>query len=597
MGRDVPQVDGNEKAGRWREALLVTACVGAAFVVRAWALDRRDAVDYDETYYYILGRNLLTGHGYTLNGLPHTAFPPLYPVLVGIASFFTSTIRQATSAISLLAGSLLPVPVYFLGRDIHGRRAGLMAAAASAVFPALFFFAARMVVYTEKLYFGSEPLYVTLLASGMLFTWLFARYGGYGRASLAGAFFGLAALVRSEGPVVFAFLFLWLVIVLAASRRLWKWRILLQTALAAISMMVVFSPFLIYIHQVTGQWTLGAKLANNARIRGTLWEWVRENNPEPFVRIHYRPTKDLSQMEDMYWGVSAWHRENMAAQGSLGSGFALAANPDWRWAGVFAKTFYGGRRALVPRYVWAFVLFGLCFPPWNALRLRWWSFCLFNFLAMGLLAVSLYVLARHELGLLVLFSVALGKGLDEAGRLLAGAAGILNGRAGSLAGLARFVPAAAVITVMGISGIRANRAGNRPGFRPGAISSTAFDERVAAWLRENLPAGSTVMCNKPWIAVRAGMQWRVSPVGTPEEILRYALKHKFDYVLLGPWQVPKPVPGTPLYPYFTRTFTDGDELFLLDLTGRDGATAPPAAGGLPGKSLDRRESAGDNSPG
>ena len=345
MGRDVLQASYDEKAGRWREALLVTACVGAAFVVRAWALDRRDAVDYDETYYYILGRNLLTGHGYTLNGLRHTAFPPLYPVLVGIASFFTSTIRQATSAISLLAGSLLPVPVYFLGRDVHGRRAGLMAAGAAAVFPALFFFAARMVVYTEKLYFGSEPLYVTLLASGMLFIWLFARRGGYGRALLAGGFFGLAALVRSEGPVVFFFLFLWLVIVLAVSRRLWKWRVLMQTVVVAVSMMVVFSPFLIYIHQVTGQWTLGAKLANNARIRNTLWQWVRRGEPDPFVRIHYRPTKDLSQMEDMYWGVSAWHRENMAAQGSLGSGFALAANPDWRWGSVFAGTFYRGSGA------------------------------------------------------------------------------------------------------------------------------------------------------------------------------------------------------------------------------------------------------------
>ena len=71
--------------------MLLAAIVLIAAALRAYALYIRGALDYDETYYYILGHNLFAGKGYTLNGLPHTAFPPLYPIFVGLAGLFTDS--------------------------------------------------------------------------------------------------------------------------------------------------------------------------------------------------------------------------------------------------------------------------------------------------------------------------------------------------------------------------------------------------------------------------------------------------------------------------------------------------------------------------
>jgi len=517
--------------------LALCACVAAAFILRAWALWARQVVDYDEMYYYILGRNLVTGKGYVLNGLPHTAFPPLYPMAVGLASLFSRDVRFSTSLVTALAGALLPVPIYLLGRDVYGRRAGLLAAAAAAVWPALFFFSGKFVPYERRLYCGSEALYVTLAAAGGLFLWRFARSGGWGRAVAAGAFFGLASLVRSEGPVVFAFLFLWLLVDSAVTRTLWSARRLAQAVVVAIAMLAVLSPFLVHVRMVTGRWSLGAKLANNVRIRDTLWDWSRRHKVEGFFAAHYRLSEDNSHMVDPYWGVSGWHRQEELAHGSLRSGLALVTAPDWRWLRVFAEALVKPPNALVPWYAWLFIIAAIAAPPWGETRYQWWAFAAAVTLAMALLAVSLYVLPRHELLLVALAAVELGRGIEAGALLVRRAAQSALGAPAALGRALALLPAAGIFAAMTVAGVQANLAGNSvPGRLPG-LRGQEKDLEIARWLEANIPPGSTVMCNQPWIAVWAGMDWRVSPSASPSRIADYAVKSKIDFAVLAPWQL------------------------------------------------------------
>jgi len=543
----------------------------AALVVRILAFQKRGVVDYDETYYYILGRNLVTGAGYTLNGLPHSAFPPLYPILVGLASLIRPSILATSMVVSSLAGALLPVPVYFLGKDVHGRRAGLIAAAAAAVWPALFFFAAVNVPYAQRLYFGSEQLYVTLLAATMLFVWRSARADGYADAIFAGLFGALSSLVRSEGPVVFAFLLAWLVACRLASRTLASHTPvsparIARVAVVAAAFVVAFSPFLVYVHHVTGRWTLGAKLANNARIRGALWNWVELNDSKSFFPLHYALNREGNRMEDPYWGVSAWHRAHMTPGESLSGALSLVASPDWRWLPVLGRAFYSGRGALVPWFAWIFVLAGVILPPWDSRRLLWWTFWAANFLPMALLAVSLYALPRHELPLLVLFAVALGKGLAEVSLLFArGTSALFKAPAGA-AGAVGLVPVAAVLVALYVAGYSLNMFGNhRPGIDKG-LASQALDRKVSKWLTEHLPAGSTVMCHEPWVAVWAKMDWRVTPSASPARVIAYGLDNGFDYAVLKKWQVKTYPDEMPLVTRRLDAELDlGDPVYVLNL--------------------------------
>jgi hypothetical protein len=72
------------------------------------------------------------------------------------------------------------------------------------------------------------------------------------------------------------------------------------------------------------------------------------------------------------------------------------------------------------------------------------------------------------------------------------------------------------------------------------------------------------MCLKPWIAVAAGLEWRVTPFDTEERILRYAQNRGVDYALLLPWQLGANQRPDETEPYFEREMDIVPEYRLFD---------------------------------
>jgi hypothetical protein len=486
-------------------------------------------------YYYMLGRSLITGNGYVLNGLPHTAFPPLYPALVGIASLFTNRVTVATSTVSAVAGALLVMPVYLLARDVYNRGAAA-AAIAVAAWPALNFFSAKYVSYGHRLYFGSEPLYVTLVAWGMLYLWRFAHGRGFAAAALGGMFFGLASLVRSEGPFVFAFLFAWAAVRLLVAKKLFKARSIVGLALAAVVMLAAFSPFLIYVRNVTGKWTLGAKLTNNTRVRDTLWKWVRKHEEFDFLTIHYRLNDDNTCMEGPYWGVCDFHRDALKSSSSLTSGLSMIRHPDMRWLPFFAEVFVKGLVPLVAWYAWILIAVSVVWPPWRGARFDWLVFFAANVAPMVLLAVSLYVLPRHELPLLPLFAVECGRGVAVVTAWLRRTLQRVGALAAAAPAIA-LLPAVALFGAMVYGSFAANALGNRQHSRNPGLSAQEAEGGTIAWLADNLPPGSTLMCNEPWLAYYSDAEWRVCPIAEPARIIEYAANRHIAFAIIDDYQL------------------------------------------------------------
>ncbi|MFH0911092.1 MAG: glycosyltransferase family 39 protein [Planctomycetota bacterium] len=541
-----------------------------SFVLRAWALHHRGVLEYDETYLYILGHNFFSGKGYTLNGLPHAAFPPLYPLLVGIAALAASGIYAATSAVSLLTGFLLPLPVYCLARDIHGRGAALFAALAAAAWPALFFYA-NNAAYAGRLYIATEPLYLTLVASGITFLWLFARRGGWGKALLAGVFFGLASLVRTEGPVLFAFLFLWLLLDRMIARRLWKRKPLFQSGLVAVAMLFVISPWLCHLRGVTGEWTLGVKMSGKVHIRDALWSWVATDDSEEFMKINYKLNIPTTWMEEPIWGVSPWHVGQRGENGSdLFTGLAAVADPDWRWLGKLWEYLAKGPGALLPIYAWFFILLGLLAPPWSSVRRRWWLLFFFSLLPMLLIAVSVGVLPRNVLYLLPLAALPLAKGLGIAGHLLRLSARRTR-RLRRWSSLVAAMPAVAVFVFMIGRGVADNETNRWPVRALYETGDQVRERKLAQDLRGTLAPGRTLMVHKPWIAAWAGLDWRVTPFASPNRMLGYARNRGIDYALLEYWQFQPGFEPRELAPYLVAVFDVGTKMYLFDFSGEDKA--------------------------
>ncbi len=544
-------------------AVTLVFFVLAAFAVRLVALALRQVVFYDETYYYILGRNLFSGNGYTLNGLPNTAFPPLYPLLVGFASLFADGLGASTSLVSALAGALLPLPVYFLARLFYGRRVSLISAAFAAFWPALVFFAGRNVPYAERLYSGSEPLFVTLMTAGVLFLVRAARERTAREAVLAGLFLGLATLTRNEGVLLTLFIGAWFVITAFAMGPMSGRTLKALSALAAATFLALVAPFMAYVYSQSGRFSMGSKVSNLVRTRPALWEWIEGDKAIRYICIHYSLNNEATQMEDPYWGASDWHRHNSSDGSGIAASLALLGDPDPRWLKVLGRSFYRGAVPLVPIYAWPFLVAGLV-RAFIRRKERWLPAILFALLAAhAAQAVFVYTIARFELTLVVPIALFTASGACTLGRLLSLLAKGTKGRQVRFAAVLYAAPAAVLLILMFYTAVISNLRGSVRQVGGSPFSARERDRGLAAALREEIPEGATLMCHEPWIAVWAGADWRVSPAATRERVVEYAHNRGIEYALLAEWQIVQTGPGNALYPYLVGKIGNAHYLYCF----------------------------------
>lgn len=182
----------------------------AAFAVRvAYALtiapDANADVPFGDRFFFVEGARLLAaGHGFVHPFVwqaahvdaPSAGHPPLWiAALAPLAKLGLLTLDSARIA-GAAAGAGAVAAVGLVGRRLAGARAGLLAAASAALYPAW------IVGDTSGM---SEALYVLLVGLAVLATLAARADGRRGSAALAGAAIGLAALTRTEGLALVAF--------------------------------------------------------------------------------------------------------------------------------------------------------------------------------------------------------------------------------------------------------------------------------------------------------------------------------------------------------------------------------------------------------
>jgi 4-amino-4-deoxy-L-arabinose transferase-like glycosyltransferase len=223
------------------------------FVIRlllAWRVEH--VISPDGVEYVRLGQSLVAGDfGAGLSAY----FPPLYPLLVGLASLVFTDAEFAGRFVSVVAGALLVVPTYALAREWYGARVGQVAAALVALHPVLAYYST--VVLTEA-------TYTLLFACGVLAGWR-ALEGARARAYLlAGVLFGACYLLKPEAAG-----FALLLILVVACRKLFdRARPLRREAVNALAVFAGFwlvaGPYVLLVRAYTGVgMTLSAKLAGH----------------------------------------------------------------------------------------------------------------------------------------------------------------------------------------------------------------------------------------------------------------------------------------------------------------------------------------------
>jgi 4-amino-4-deoxy-L-arabinose transferase-like glycosyltransferase len=235
------RVDVDLKARTFVLGLLALMVLGAgARVLYVHAVLTHDRLGADSTWYFLQAGAIHDGDGFIdpASLLTHgekvaTAFhPPAYPVLLALEYTFGARSITAFQDLGALAGMGTIALTGVLGLLLGGRRAGLVAAAITALNPMLI--AADGSLMSESLYvlLGVGALVVAVLAARSRSMWWWV---------LLGLLLGLAVLTRQDA-VVFAVLLVGpLAWMLAASRR----DRVLRGLVALIALGVVVGPWVV----------------------------------------------------------------------------------------------------------------------------------------------------------------------------------------------------------------------------------------------------------------------------------------------------------------------------------------------------------------
>ncbi|MFI5372192.1 MAG: hypothetical protein ACHQ52_11605 [Candidatus Eisenbacteria bacterium] len=198
-------------------------------MIRIGVLRTQPWVTVDGTEYIRLAEAFARGEGF------RSVFPPGYPLLVALARVFVADRVRAAALVSLIAGSLLPLPVWTLARRALSWRWALVPLAVAVLHPTL------VGLSTVTM---SDATYITALYAGLA---LAAR----ARPITSGLAMGFAYATRPEGLLPAAAL-------VGAGMRSPGGRRVAALVLAGVLALAI--PCWLYFHATWGGWTVSPKL-------------------------------------------------------------------------------------------------------------------------------------------------------------------------------------------------------------------------------------------------------------------------------------------------------------------------------------------------
>ena len=229
--------------------LAAAALLTAGALLRLAALAHPPPINIDEVRYLLTPHHVAAGLGYSDWRGPDTHIHPAHPLLTAaLAGSRQQALESCGRVVTFIGSVLFMLPLTALALRLGGKEVALFGLAFIALHPALARAAAT--VEPEGLYvlaIGLALLLLLPLTEGPVPIWSWG---------LAGVLFGLAYMARPEGlPVGILAGSMAAILGRATIRhRAWSGLVLLLGAL-----LLTASPFLLFIHRATGEWSLTGK--------------------------------------------------------------------------------------------------------------------------------------------------------------------------------------------------------------------------------------------------------------------------------------------------------------------------------------------------
>jgi 4-amino-4-deoxy-L-arabinose transferase-like glycosyltransferase len=459
-----------------------------AVAVRILPATVRFVIGSDDGLFLTLGQNLAAGRGYTGDGLTtQIDFPPGYPFFAAAVYWLGGGLELPTRLNVLFIGSLLPLPVTWLTRQLIDAKTALIAGLLTALSPAL-------VLSQGNFEAVAEQPYALLLYTGWGVLWWALtqrRWWGFG---LAGLLIGAAHLIRWEGVILGVLAAGIIVLVLG--------RASLRPVLLFVAGLALFAgPYAAYVHQYTGSFlspkTMLTQLHAAAIDAGA-------SDPYAFEKHFYQYYEAWLAAPHIPPDVV---QENRTAFLTRYFGNVLDEIRLWFTAASFMTVLW-----VIP----------FCFGLATMERKRL-LFLLPLFVPLAAIPASV-IDPRYFLPPLPAFMIVTAQGFRWLeGRLPSIRLPVIT-QPVSLAAIL-LVGTLAIFTLASLAG---------PFLYP---RPTAYRTAGLA-LRGTLPAGSHIVARKRQIPFYAGGVWEWLPFAELDDVLAYAKSHNADYLVLDEFTTP-----------------------------------------------------------
>ncbi len=233
---------GSERRKRHWKILL--ALLALAFVLRLFLVASPEVIRNDGTEYVRQARQFLLGN------LSEGRSPPLYPLLIAGVQMITRDFEMAGIWVSVIFGTLLVLPLFYLGRAVFNETVGIVSALLGAVHP--FLYVAAGSVLTESPYYF-------FFATSVVLGWYTFTTAGLRSLLLFGFSTTLAYLTRPEAigiPIVFS---AWTLFTNPPDQKRPLAKRIAIILIVGISFLAFSFPYLYQIRKDTGAWGFSKK--------------------------------------------------------------------------------------------------------------------------------------------------------------------------------------------------------------------------------------------------------------------------------------------------------------------------------------------------
>jgi 4-amino-4-deoxy-L-arabinose transferase-like glycosyltransferase len=499
-----------------------------AAAVRLFALAQPQRMVWgDEPFYLWLGRNWLSGQGYSFTGYSDVHHTPMYPLLSGLFYLLTHNLvagqaqgmELASDICYMLFGVLLVFPIYLLTKEMYGRGAAIVSAALVAIYPA---------ISTAPLFWGTltEPPYYFFVYMGLFMVLLAMRRErgispsvgrGWWAFLLAGMFFGLAYLTRPEAVAYMAVGGAVILLIRLFEKRLLKRATWTSLVIYLAGFLLFFLPYVYYVYRETGSWMVSEK----AGVTFVTCIGLSENNTAAFDQATWG--LDSTGLEVFFFSRESYHVNMIDVIRAYPSQFVQLVLRN-------VRSFVSGLFSLQLFSYYLLPLMGVAFfkTAWDKRRSKG-ELLLLASLTPVLVFLLFFIQDRYIATLLPTLVIWLGLGTYELGVWLCDTvANLLDHHKlrriwrGTLTAF----PALLLLLFFILLQPRVIAQYTSTG------SFRTEHKTIGLWLKDNIPPDSVVMSRYPAIAFYADSRWEPTPNASVPQVLQYARANGVNYFVL-----------------------------------------------------------------